>query len=139
MRNVVVCIIVGFLGVGCTAQMSVSALLAVASSQETATVNPERGMQLFREGINGAPPCSSCHQTVADGGFSLGPNLAGIANRATGRIPAMNAEDYLRASILEPGAYLVPGYRNIMYPNYAAHLSAQDVADLIAFLLTLES
>lgn len=138
MRNLAACVIVGVFLVGCTSQMRVPALAAVASGQETTTGNPERGVQLFREGIHEAPPCVSCHQTVEGGGFSLGPNLAGIVNRATTRTSAMTVEDYLRASILEPGAYLVPGYRNIMYPDYAAHLSAQDVADLIAFLLTLE-
>lgn len=139
MRNLVVCVVVGFFLVGCTSQMTISLRTAVASVQETASGNPERGVQLFREGINGAPPCSSCHQTVEGGGFSLGPNLAGIASRASTRIPGSVAEDYLRASILEPGAYVVSGYRNIMYPNYTAHLSSQDVADLVAFLLTLES
>lgn len=139
MRNLATWLIVGVFLVGCTSQMSVPALSAVASGQETASGDPERGRQLFREGINGAPPCASCHQTVEGSGFSLGPNLAGIASRASTRIPEIIAEDYLRASILEPGAYVVSGYRNIMYPNYAAHLSSQDVADLIAFLLTLES
>jgi cytochrome c2 len=139
MRNLAACVLVGFFLVGCTFQTGILPLSAVASGQQTASGDPERGTQLFREGIDDAPPCSACHQTVEGSGLSLGPNLAGIASRASTRIHDIIAEDYLRASILEPGAYVVSGYRNIMYPDYAAHLSSQDVADLIAFLLTLDS
>lgn len=49
----------------------------------------------------------------------------------------LTAEEYLHQSILEPERYLVSGYRDIMYPDYSAHLSEQDIQDLIAFLLTL--
>jgi cytochrome c2 len=96
------------------------------------------GERIFREGLNAAPPCVTCHQTAAGAtGFSLGPNLASVAERAQTRIDGMTADDYLRQSILDPHSYLVPGYRSIMYPQYAAALSEQDVLDLIAYLRTL--
>jgi hypothetical protein len=43
----------------------------------------------------------------------------------------------LRQSILEPSAYVVSGFRDIMYPNFKEKLNEQDVADLIAYLETL--
>ncbi len=139
MRNLATYVLVWLMLAGCTCQIDVTALVAAVSGQEAAAGNPERGQQIFSEGINGAPPCFACHQTVESTGFSVGPSLAGIADHAAARIAGTTAQDYLRASILEPGAYVVAGYRNIMYPDYAAHLSPQDVEDLIAFLLTLES
>jgi mono/diheme cytochrome c family protein len=138
MRNLATCVLVWLLA-GCTYQIDIPALVTAAAGQETTAGNPERGQQIFSEGMNGAPPCFACHQTVENNGFSVGPSLAGIADRAAAQIPGTTAHDYLRASILEPGAYVVAGYRNIMYPDYAAHLSPQAVEDLIAFLLTLES
>jgi cytochrome c len=88
--------------------------------------------------MNGAPPCSTCHLVVeGEQRFSLGPNLAGLGERAGTRIEGLAAEDYIRQSILEPHQFVVPGYRDIMYPNFGEHLSDGDVADLIAYLMTL--
>ncbi|HRE47439.1 MAG TPA: hypothetical protein PLD47_06910 [Aggregatilineales bacterium] len=42
-----------------------------------------------------------------------------------------------RESIVAPGRSVVVGYRNIMYPDYKAHLTEQDIEDLIVYLLTL--
>lgn len=98
----------------------------------------ERGAQLFAQGPGEIPPCSTCHQTVTGQfSFSVGPNLDGIGERAGTRVDGLTAEEYLHQSILEPERYLVSGYRDIMYPDYSAHLSEQDIQDLIAFLLTL--
>jgi cytochrome c2 len=97
-----------------------------------------RGEQVFRVGVSDAPPCSTCHLTVIGSfGFSLGPNLSGVAERAAGRIEGMSAEDYMRDSILDPEDFRVPGFLVSMYKDYATHLSEQDIADLIAFLKTL--
>jgi hypothetical protein len=49
----------------------------------------------------------------------------------------MSAEEYAQTSILQPAAYLVSGFSNTMYNQYGQHLSQQDIADLIAYLLTL--
>jgi cytochrome c len=102
----------------------------------------ERGGQLFTQGQNQdqneAPACSTCHQVVSGQfGFSIGPNLAGIAERAATRMEGMSSAEYLRQSILEPHRYIVSGYRDIMYPDYRLHFSDQDIRDLIAYLLTL--
>jgi cytochrome c len=120
-----------------------SLILLVAGCTQTlpdasASGDPARGAQIFRTGINGAPPCSTCHQVVEGAfGFSIGPNLAGVAERAGTRVEGLTAEDYLNHSILNPHEYLVSGYRDIMYPDYSEHFTEQDTADLIAYLLTL--
>ena len=98
----------------------------------------ERGAQLFAQGRDDAPPCLTCHRVVSNQvGFSVGPNLAGIAERARTKVAGLTADEYLRQSILEPGRYIVSGYRDIMYPDYTAHFTEQDIQDLIAYLLTL--
>jgi cytochrome c2 len=100
--------------------------------------NEERGARLFAQGQGDTPPCSTCHQTVSGQvGFSVGPNLAGIGERAGMRVEGLPAEEDLYQSMLEPGRYIVPGYRNMMYPDYDVYFREQDVRDLIAYLLTL--
>lgn len=96
----------------------------------------QRGEIIFRQGIDNAPPCIGCHALAARG-FSLGPVMAGVRERAGQRIEGLDAEAYIRQSILEPTAYIVPGYRNLMYVSYGEHLNEQDLMDLIAFLTSL--
>jgi cytochrome c2 len=96
----------------------------------------QRGQDIFQNGLGEAPPCSSCH-ALTSGGFSLGPTMQGISQRAGSRIEGMDAEAYLRQSILEPEAFIVQGYRSLMFPSYARHFDEQDILDLIAYLETL--
>lgn len=100
--------------------------------------DPERGRVIFSAGQEQAPPCSGCHATTNAGrGFALGPSLWGVADRAGTRKEGMSAEAYLTESILQPRVYVVPGFRDMMYPNFADVLSATDVADIVAYLMTL--
>ncbi|MBI5959630.1 MAG: ABC transporter substrate-binding protein [Chloroflexi bacterium] len=80
-----------------------------------------------------AQGCVACHSAAAAG---VGPSFDGLASRAPTRVEGVSAEDYLRQSILEPGAFTPEGFQNIM-PPYAA-LSEQDVNDLVAYLLTFK-
>lgn len=120
---------------GCTLELT--NWLAVLPIQPQGVVQGDvaRGEDIFRHGTNGSPPCISCH-ALQPGGFSLGPAMAGISARAGQRVPGLSAEAYLHQSIIEPEAFVVPGFRPIMYPKYADHFSEQDIADLIAFLMT---
>ncbi|MBZ0280417.1 MAG: c-type cytochrome [Anaerolineae bacterium] len=98
----------------------------------------EDGAQLFAQGRDEVPPCLTCHRVIrGQVGFSIGPNLAGIGERAGTQVAGLSAEEYVRQSILEPERYIVSGYRDIMYPDYSAHLTEQNIQDLIAYLLML--
>jgi cytochrome c2 len=102
------------------------------------TGDVERGAQLFAQGQGEIPPCSTCHQTVTGQfSFTIGPNLDGISERAGTQVDGLTREAYLRQSILEPERYIVSGYRDIMYLDYGAYLTEQNIQDLIAYLLTL--
>lgn len=107
----------------------------------------KRGKQLFTFYL-----CDSCHDVTkpAPGG-EYGPNLGGMYVRAqhTLTLPeyhggAKNASEYVRESILNPNAYLVPGKNYLdkpetsaMPPDFGETMSAQEVNDLIAYLLSL--
>lgn len=96
----------------------------------------ERGAALFRESIKGAPSCSSCHQL--NSARSTGPGFEGYAQRAGRRVEGESAATYTYYSIIRPARYVVSGYSNVMPSNYEEVLSEQQLADLIAYLLTLE-
>ncbi len=95
------------------------------------------GEKLFNQSNNEAPACSACHSLTGQSS-GMGNSLAGIAALAGGRVAGQSAEEYLYWSILRPGQYLLAGYSNLMYSRYEESLEPADLADLIAFLLTLD-
>lgn len=90
--------------------------------------------------------CAACHIDAPTGPAWLPTaDQPGIGERAATRVEeagysgnATGAEGYLFESIVLPEAYLVTGYTNIMPNTYADTLTDQDMADLIAYLLTLK-
>lgn len=98
-----------------------------------------RGDMIFHQGLPPAPACINCHNPNVTGknGFALGPGLKEISTNAATRIEGLTAEAYIEQSIRHPGAYIVGGFRDIMYPNFDTDYSDQDIADLVAYLMTL--
>jgi nitric oxide reductase subunit C len=96
-------------------------------------------------------PCASCHDISRPSpGGDICPNLGNIASEAArivrqrdyhGR--AKDAAGYIRESIVDPNAYIVPGpaYRqvdgqSVMPKNFAQTLTPAQLDDLVAFLQT---
>ena len=90
-----------------------------------------RGQALFNA------TCASCHATTVDT-VIVGPSLAGIGERAGGRVPGMDGLAYIHQSILNPQAYTVKGFQeNIMPPSYSQTFTPEDIEAIVAYLLTL--
>lgn len=94
----------------------------------------ERGAQLFNQTINLAPACSGCHTGQEN---AASPDLTGFGAAAGTRVVGQDAREYAFYSIAEPGQHIVEGYGNVMYNQYDEKLTPQQIADLIAYLLTL--
>ncbi len=100
------------------------------------TGDAARGDLLFHGKVNGHYPCSACHSLTA-GQTLVGPSLGGIATTAATRKSGYSAEQYIHESIVSPNAYTVTGFnQNIMPVTFGAQMTKQDLADLIAFLMT---
>lgn len=96
------------------------------------------GEKLFGQANNDAPACTSCHSVEGGGSGDIGPSLADIANVAGDRVDGQSAEEFLYWSILRPSKHLTAGYSNLMYAKYEEAFEAADIADLIAYLMTLK-
>ena len=120
-RVVVICIAVVLLVAGVA--------IAVSERPEPpATDELARGRQVYRQ-MN----CGSCHDPNLFG-QRLGPPLDHIGSVAATRRPGMSAEEYIRESIVDPGAYVVPGYQDTMPRGLGRDLSPTDLEALVAYL-----
>ncbi len=97
--------------------------------------NPVRGVALYDQTWGDLPSCASCHTTTRESG--TGPGLGNIADIAADRTDEYSPGEYIYLSIVRPGRDLVGGYSNSMPSDYDEQLSAQDLADLVAYLLEL--
>ena len=85
--------------------------------------------------------CGACH-TLADAGGAgnIGPELSQIGNVAATRVAGQTAEEYIKTSIVQPGAYLTPECptgacpANIMPQTFGASLSEAELAALVTYL-----
>jgi hypothetical protein len=82
--------------------------------------------------------CLTCH-TIGKTGALRFPDLAGVATRATTRIPGLNEIEYFAKSMYEPDSFIVPGFNpgmpTINKPPIG--LTDQEILCVIAFLQTL--
>lgn len=89
------------------------------------TVQPAAGMA-----------CSTCHRVDSEERL-IGPGLLNIASRAAQRDPTVSAREYIHTSIVQPGAYVVDGYKDIMPKNWGTVFTPEQQDDLIAYLMSL--
>ncbi|MEJ2759868.1 MAG: cytochrome c [Anaerolineales bacterium] len=108
-------------------------LSACSTSASDDNISPqvEAGMKIFQAN------CSSCHLTEGRQ-VLVGPSLEGLASRAGSTISGMNAEDYIRQSILDPSAHVGEGFTNLMPNIYSTVLSEEKLDAVVAYLLTLK-
>lgn len=102
-----------------------------------------RGESLYNQatiGAKSAEGCTSCHNmNESEGLADKAPYTAGTATRAASRVAGMSAEEYIKESILSPNAYVVEGFKEgDMYQTFKDELSEQQIADLVAYLLTVK-
>lgn len=88
----------------------------------------QRGRNLFS-----AKGCAACHVDM-----QVGPNLTDLEDRAAKAKPGLNADQYVRESILAPNAFKAPGRSGSLSAEMPTlPVNAAELAALAAYLLTL--
>ncbi len=89
--------------------------------------------------------CAACHTLKdANAAGKVGPDLDHIGTNAAQIVKdpgyhgkATDAASYIRESIVDPNAYVVPGFpSNVMPQNFGQTISAKDLQDLVQYLLS---
>jgi mono/diheme cytochrome c family protein len=106
-----------------------------APESEAAVGDAAAGEKVYNEA---APACITCH-SLEPGKSGVGPSLATIGADAGSRVSGQSAQDYVRESIVDPNAFVVDGWAaNLMTGTYGSQLSEEQIADLVAYLLSLK-
>jgi cytochrome c2 len=107
--------------------------------------DPANGARLFA-----SLPCGSCHDINSPyPGGDIAPNLGNVATEAVRivksadyRGKAIDAAGYIRESIVDPNAYIVPGDsyhtadgQSVMLKDFGQILKPSEIDDLVTFLL----
>jgi len=121
-------------------------------AQDVRPVSPDNdpralGEHLFR---SATPVCTACH-SLQPGVQLAGPSMAGVAERAAQTLAspdytgsATDVAGYIRESIMQPSAHLVPGDMfsaagvSFMPNTYPDALSEEQIDQLVAYLETLK-
>lgn len=117
-------------------------LTACGKKQEGPVVGDAgQGKKLYESstlGPKSAEGCVTCHNyDESQGESDKAPYTAGTGTRAETRVPGLTAEEYIRESIMTPNAYVVENYKEgDMYQEWGKDLSEQQLADLVAYILS---
>ena len=79
--------------------------------------------------------CAQCHGAQD---ASQGPSLSNMRDSAATRIEGVAPADYVHQSIVDPGAYVVDGYENIMPASFGEQFSAHELDSLVRFILEFD-
>ena len=81
--------------------------------------------------------CAACH-TLKDAGASgtAGPDLDKVG--ADAKTAGMALAAYVQESIVDPNAYVVPGFsKGVMPPDFKTTLTAQQISDVVAYIVAV--
>lgn len=101
----------------------------------TGAVTAEQLVAAGERVYSGAGGCTACHGlgTRAPNLLSSEGGTGPIGTRCGERQSGLSCKDYLHASLVDPGAYVVEGYNPIM-PDVSRTLSNDQIWALVAFL-----
>lgn len=104
-----------------------------SGGKAAAAGNAEAGAKVFL-----AKTCTTCHTVskLPEAKGAIGPKLDGLGARAGSRKPGTSADAYIKESIENPTAFVVPNFPPAM-PPLRASMTDQEFTDLVAFLHSL--
>jgi mono/diheme cytochrome c family protein len=112
-----------------------TAASGLAATVETTATGETRTPQVLWTTMG----CMGCHnidkaQTDTDKG-AIAPNMANLPDRAGTEVPGEDASTYVHTSIINPTAYVVPGYNPVMPAGFGDKMSKEELDGLVKWLL----
>ena len=108
---------------------STSTASTAASTSTTTTTASANGKSVFL-----ASGCSTCHTFQPAGSHGkIGPDLD-TKPQADAKKAHMPLPAFVQESIVKPGAYISPGYPNVMPKNFGTKLTKAQLATLVSFI-----
>ena len=112
---------------------------SMTTTSMTTTTSSSGGNVAAGKTVFTSSSCGGCHTFTAAGSFgNVGPNLdtALVTDAAADGNMALDA--FIRESIVDPGAYIAKGpySSGIMTATFATSLTATQIDDLVAFILS---
>lgn len=97
----------------------------------TLTGDPAKGKAVFASG-----GCGGCHTFKAAGTTgTVGPSLDNLSESA--KAAGQPLEAFVHDSIVNPNGYIAKGYQpNVMPGTFQSQFSDQQIADLVAFIVS---
>jgi len=78
--------------------------------------------------------CAACHTFKAAGATgTIGPDLD-TAPEKDAKATSTPLAAFVMKSIVDPGAYLSPGYKNLMPKNFTSTLGPKKISELVSFI-----
>jgi cytochrome c oxidase subunit 2 len=113
-----------------TTSTSTSTTTSTSTSTTTTSSSSASGLSVFN-----ANNCSTCHTlSAASATGTFGPDLDKLASYAQQAHQQLAA--FVRQSIVDPGAYVQPGYQNgVMPTNFGQTISKTQLDALVTFLV----
>jgi cytochrome c oxidase subunit 2 len=106
-----------------------SATGSTSTTTTSTTSSSASGLSVFND--NG---CSSCHTLSAAGASGkVGPDLDKLV--AYAKQAHQPLDKFVQQSIVDPGAYVQPGFSNLMPSNFGTAISKADLGSLVTFLI----
>ncbi|MCA0458878.1 MAG: c-type cytochrome [Chloroflexi bacterium] len=124
-----------------TAEPTATDVPATATTAPVASAagDPVKGQEHFetiRAEVNFA--CITCHFANTENQL-IGPGLLNIGTRAETQVAGQSAYDYIHTSIVNPSAFVVPGFPDQLMPQtYGELWTEEEINDIIAYLMTLK-
>ena len=114
--------------------IALMALFSVLLSSPTRVVAKEAtGSEIFV-----SKGCGACHTLTGLSSGTVAPNLDNIGSISKNRVAGLTGQEYLRASIENPGAFIVEDFPNAMPPTIRETLTDKEFETLITFLESQE-
>ncbi len=118
-------------------------VLAILDQIESGTVvgDPVRGQAIYNNdepsGRNSRLGCAGCHAgAVAAPDTEMQWDSILTERLEVAQFDGYTPEQYIIESIIDPGAYVVPGWSNAMPGDFSTRTTVQDLADIIAYIHT---